>query len=161
MVQLGWWVLQFQLIRSIVSIVFILIDAIDSMDHIDRINCIDPSILNFSALQLKNNANEPTNSGMTFGAKKGNFSGLLTFTGICKDFTRSVWETDKIPLWVMTSNYPQDKSLTLQNHWGSNISLFKKVITIVIWHLGAGRIRSATVGYRGEKGRGIWLGNRW
>ena len=76
-----------------VLIFFVLIDEINSGDRINRINRINhinPSILNFSALQLKNNANEPTNSGMTFGAKKGNFSGLLTFTGICKDFTRSV-----------------------------------------------------------------------
>ena len=87
------------MIISIVSIVFILIDAINSVDHInyvdcidhiDRIDCIDPGILNYSALQLKDNSNDPTNSGMIFWGKRGDFSRLLAFTGICKYFNRSV-----------------------------------------------------------------------
>ena len=71
--QLGSWDLQFKLIRSIVLIVFIFIDAIYSVDRIDRIDCIDPGVLNFSALQLKDNSNNPTNSGMTFLGRKGIF----------------------------------------------------------------------------------------
>ena len=59
------------MIKSIVSIVFVFIDAIDSVDRIDRINYIDPGVLNCSALQLKDNSNNPANSGMTFWGKKG------------------------------------------------------------------------------------------
>ena len=58
--------MQCQSIVSIVSIVFILADAIDSVDRIDHTNHIDPGIINCSALQLNNNANNPTNSGMNF-----------------------------------------------------------------------------------------------
>ena len=102
------------MIISIVSIVFIVIDAINSVnsmnridcinrmdrmdridcisciDRIDRINCIDPGVLNYCALQLKDNSNEPTKSGIIFWVKKGNFLRLLAVTGICKYFTRSV-----------------------------------------------------------------------
>ena len=57
----------------------------------------------------------------TFGVKNGNFSRLLAFTGICKYFTRSVWEINKTLLGVLTSNYPQGKSFTLRDRWGCNI----------------------------------------
>ena len=76
------------MIRLIVSVVFVLIDAIDSVNRIDRIDCIDridriyiinPGVLNCSALQLKDNSNDPTNSGMTFWCKKGE---LFEVTGI-------------------------------------------------------------------------------
>ena len=66
--------MQCQLIRLIVSIVFLLIDAIDYVDPIkfvDRINRINPGILNYSALQLKDNSNNPTNAGMNFWGQKG------------------------------------------------------------------------------------------
>ena len=59
--------------------------------------------------------------GWPFGVKKGNILGLLAFTGTCKYFRRSVWEINKIPLGVMTSNSPQGKIFTLRNCWGSNI----------------------------------------
>ena len=59
--------------------------------------------------------------GQTFGVKRENISRLMEFTGICKDFRRSVWEINKIPLGVMISNYPLGKMFTLQNIWGSNI----------------------------------------
>ena len=59
--------------------------------------------------------------GWTFGVKRGDFLSLLEFTGICKYFTRSVWDIHKIPLWVMTINSPWGKSFTLRNRWGSNI----------------------------------------
>ena len=52
--------------------------------------------------------------GLTFGVKRGNFLRLLAFTGICKYFTRSIWEINKTPLGVMTSYYPQGKSLPLE-----------------------------------------------
>ena len=70
--------MQCQLIRYIVSIVFVLIDAIGSVNHIDRIDIIelidhinridfiDPGVLNYSVMQLKDNSNDPTNSGMNF-----------------------------------------------------------------------------------------------
>ena len=74
--------------------------------------------------------------GWNFGLKRGSFSRLLEFTGICKYFTRYVWEINKIPLGVMTSNFPQGKNVTLRNHWGRNIFPGKKRITIVICHLG-------------------------
>ena len=70
MVQLGWQGLQCQLIGLSVSISFVLIDTIDSVDRINRIN---PEILNCSVLQLKDNANDPTNSGVNCWGKKGNF----------------------------------------------------------------------------------------
>ena len=60
--------------------------------------------------------------GWTFGVKEGNFLRLLAFTAICIKFTRSVWEINKILFGLMTSNSPQGKSFTLQNHCGSNIS---------------------------------------
>ena len=44
------------------------VDCIDRIDHIDRIN---PGVLNYSALQLKDNSNDSTNSGMIFWGKKG------------------------------------------------------------------------------------------
>ena len=68
-----------------VLIFFVLIDEINSGDRINRINRINhinPSILNFSALQLKDNANDPTKSGMTFWGKNGNVSISLAFTVI-------------------------------------------------------------------------------
>ena len=65
---LGSWVLRCQLIKLIVSIIFVLIDAIDS---VNRIDCIDPGVLNYIALQLKDNLNDPTNSGVNFWGKKG------------------------------------------------------------------------------------------
>ena len=120
-IQSGWWGLQCQLIRSIVSIVFVLIDAINSVNHFGRINCIDRGVLRCSALQLKNNSNDSTNSGMTFGVLKGGFSILLACTGICKYFTRSVLDISNIALWVMTINSPWGKIFTLWNHWDSNI----------------------------------------
>ena len=67
---------------SDISIVFVLIVAIDSancINCIDHINRIDPGVLNCSALQLEDNSNDPTNSGMTFWGKKG---GLFEVTGI-------------------------------------------------------------------------------
>ena len=82
---LGWLGIQCQLIKLIVSIVFVLIVAIDSVnciDHIDniyRINRINSGIFNCSALQLKDNSNDPTKSGMTFWGKKG---GIFEVTGI-------------------------------------------------------------------------------
>ena len=41
---------------------------------------------------------------------------LLAFTGICKYFISSIWEIYINDLEVMTSNYAQDKSFTVQNH---------------------------------------------
>ena len=64
--QLGCWCLQFQFVRFI-----LLIGAIDSVDHINCINRIDSGGLNCSALQLNDNSNDPTNSGMNFWGKKG------------------------------------------------------------------------------------------
>ena len=84
------------------------------------INCIHRVVLNFSALQLKANSSDPTNSGMTFWTKKGKFWRLLAFTGIYKDFTRSVWEINEILLGVITSVSPWIKFFTLWNRWGSN-----------------------------------------
>ena len=71
MVQLVWFGLRWQSIRSIVSILSVLIDVIDSVNRINPINPIDPGVLNFSELQLKDNANDPTNSRMTFWGKRG------------------------------------------------------------------------------------------
>ena len=48
--------------------VFVLIDAIYYVDHI---NGIDPGIHNYSVLQLKDDTNNPTKSGMNFCGKKG------------------------------------------------------------------------------------------
>ena len=48
--------------------VFVLIDAIY---YVDNINGIDPGVLNYSVLQLKDDTNDPTNSGMNFCVKKG------------------------------------------------------------------------------------------
>ena len=79
--------MQCPFIRSIVSIVFVLIDTLSSVDQINCINRIYSDVLNCSALQLKDNSNDPTNSGMTFGGKKG---GFFEVTGICKYFTKSV-----------------------------------------------------------------------
>ena len=73
--------------------------------------------------------------GWTFGVEKGNFLRLLAFTGICKDFTRSVWEINKISLGLMTGNSPRGKLFNFQNRWGSNIYPGKKLTTIVICHL--------------------------
>ena len=69
--QLGWWGLQCQSSRSIILIIFIFIDAIDSVDSIDSIDRIDTGILNCSSLQLKDNKNGPTDSGMNFWGLKG------------------------------------------------------------------------------------------
>ena len=71
MVQLGWWSLEIQPIISIVLIVFVFIGATDAVDHINCINRANPGVLNCNALQLKDNANDPTNSGMNFWGKKG------------------------------------------------------------------------------------------
>ena len=60
--------------------------------------------------------------GWPYGVKRGKISRLLSFTGICRYFKRSVWEINKIPLGVMTSNYPQGNIFILQNRWGGNIS---------------------------------------
>ena len=68
--------MQCELIRSIKLIVFVLIYAIDSVNCIDH---IDPGILNCSALQLKDNSNDPKNSGMIFWGQKGE---LFEVTGI-------------------------------------------------------------------------------
>ena len=82
-------ILSIALIISIVSIVLILICAIGFVNRIDSINFINPGVLDCRVLQLKDNANDPTNSGMTFWGKKGDFSILLAFTVICKYFMRS------------------------------------------------------------------------
>ena len=66
-------------IGSIGSIVFVFIDAINYIDPIYCINLINPDVLNCIILQLKDNENDLTNSGMTFGDKKG---GLFDITGI-------------------------------------------------------------------------------
>ena len=58
-------------IRSIVLIVFVLIDAIYSVDRVGRIKHINPDVFNCSALQLKDNSNDPIKSGMAFWGKKG------------------------------------------------------------------------------------------
>ena len=81
-----------------------MIDAINYFDRINRINRIDPGILNFSTIKMKDNANDPTNSGMTFWGKKGELLRLLESTGIGRYFTRYVGEINKTPLGVMTSN---------------------------------------------------------
>ena len=37
------------------------------VDHlIMKVDCIDPGVHNYSALQLKDNSNDPTNYGMNF-----------------------------------------------------------------------------------------------
>ena len=62
------------MIRYIVLIVFILFVVIDFVNRIDRTDCIDridSRVLNCSALQLKDNPNDPTKSGMTSWGKKG------------------------------------------------------------------------------------------
>ena len=41
-------------------------------------------------------------------------------------FTRSVWEMNKTPLGVTTSNSHRGKIVNLQNYWGSNITPRKK-----------------------------------
>ena len=64
---LGWLGLQCQLMRLIVLIVFVLIDAID---YVYCVNRIDPGVLNYSALQLKDNSNDTTNSRVTFLGKE-------------------------------------------------------------------------------------------
>ena len=78
----GWRILQCQLIISIVSIDFLLIDAIYIINRIDSIHLIDridPGFLNYSALKLKDNSNEPTISVMSFWVKKGE---IFRVTGI-------------------------------------------------------------------------------
>ena len=62
--------MQCQSIGLIVSIVFVLIDIIEYVNCIYGINCIINDILNFSSLQLKDNASYQTKSGMTFWSKK-------------------------------------------------------------------------------------------
>ena len=52
-------------------IVFVFINAIDSVDIIDCRNLINPDVLNCSVLQLNDNTNDPTKTGMTFWGKKG------------------------------------------------------------------------------------------
>ena len=133
--QLGLWGLQCEWIILILSIFFVLIDAINYVDRINHINRIDTSILNSSALQLKDNSNDPTNSGMTFWGKKGKFSRLLAFTSIWKYFVRSVWEINKITLEVMTSNSPRDKILPFGTVGVGIFSQGKKGITIIICNL--------------------------
>ena len=112
-----------------------MINEIDYVDRIERINCINPGVLDCSELQLKDNANDPTNSGMTFWVKKGDFSRLLAFTVICKYFTRSIKEINKIPLGEMTSNSPWGKNFTLLNSGVVIFSSGKGGIAIVICHL--------------------------
>ena len=78
------------MIRSIILIVFVLIVAIDSancINRIDNINRIDPGVLNCSALQLEDNSNDPTKSGVNFWGKKRE---VFEVPGSCKYFTRSV-----------------------------------------------------------------------
>ena len=58
---------------------FVLIDAINYFDCFNRINHINPENLNFSALKLKDNENDSTNSGMNIWGKKGK---LFKITGI-------------------------------------------------------------------------------
>ena len=55
----------------------------ECIDSINRNNLIDPGIINFSAQQLKDNSNYPTDSGMTFWGKKGE---LFEVTGIYWNF---------------------------------------------------------------------------
>ena len=59
----------------------------------------------------------------------------MEFTGICKYFTRSVWKINKIPLGVMTSNYPQGKSLPFKTVGVAICFRGKKGITLGICHL--------------------------
>ena len=122
----GWWDMQCQLIGSIVSIVFVFIDAIDFIDRINRINRIDPGVLNWSVLLLKDNWNDPIKYGMEFWGKNENFLRLLAFIGIWKDFTRSIWEINNIPLGIMACNSPRGKIFTLRKNWGSNLFSRKK-----------------------------------
>ena len=134
------------LVRSTVSIdqiLFICIDAIDSVNRIDRIDridrinsndCIDPGFLNFSALQLKYNSNDPTNYRMNFLDKKGgNFEVTVIYCHL-QIFHEVCLKDKNIPLGVMTSNSPRGKSLILRNRWGSNISLGKKLICHLAYH---------------------------
>ena len=123
---MDWLDLQCQSIRLIILVVFVFIDAIDYVDCIIHINFIDPGILNCSEIQLKDNSNVPTNSGMAFWGEKGKFSRFLASNVICKYSTRSFREINRISLRLMTSNYPWGKSFTLRNHWGSNILHSKK-----------------------------------
>ena len=85
--------MQCQLIRSIVSIVFVLIVAINyfnSINRIDRIDRIEPGVLNCSALQPKDNSNDPTKSGMNFSGKKGELFGVTGIYWHLQIFHRSV-----------------------------------------------------------------------
>ena len=82
----------------IVYIAFILINAINSVDPIDRIN---PGVLNCSALQLKDNLNDPTNSEMTFWGKKEELFGI---TGI-------YWH-----LQIFHEVWPRNKFYYLRGH---------------------------------------------
>ena len=72
-VPFDWRGLQYQLIRSIISIVFVLIDEIGSVNCINHIDRIDPGVLNYSALQLNDNSNDLTNSGINFWGKTRKF----------------------------------------------------------------------------------------
>ena len=43
--------------------------SVNCIDHIDHIDRIDPGVFKYSALQLKDNSNDPTNSETTFWGK--------------------------------------------------------------------------------------------
>ena len=76
--------------------------------------------------------------GLPFRLRRGEMLRLLVFTGTWKYFTRSVWDINKISLGLMANNSPQGKSLPLET---VGVVIFypgKKLITIVICHLGSG-----------------------
>ena len=110
-----------QSILSIVSIVSIVLTLAFSIS----VRC------NWRIIQM----NQQT-LGWPFGVKGGNFSRLLESTFNCKYFTRSVWEINKTPLGVMTSNYPRGKSFPFETVVVVIFSPGKKGINIVIYHLG-------------------------
>ena len=49
------------------------------IDAIESIGCIDTGVFDFSAIQLKDNYNDPTKYGITFWGKKGE---IFEVTGI-------------------------------------------------------------------------------
>ena len=111
---------------------FILIDAIYSIGSIDRINHINPGVINCSALQLKDNSNDPTNSGITFWGFKEGFSILLEFANILQGLFQYI---NKITLRVITSNSPWVKVLPFEIVGVIIIYPVKKGINILICHL--------------------------
>ena len=131
-----YWLMQS--ILSIISIVSILAFSI-----------AERCKLRWSIIQMTQQ-----NLGWTFGVKGGDFSRLLAFTGICEYFTRSVWEINKIPFGLITSNSPQDKSFTLQTTRGVIFFPGKKGITIVICHLASEREIGWASGQTGSRRQG-------